>query len=303
MRVRRRRASRRCATSSSAPRDWSAGEEEALRAERERMRHAAELAEGAARGDGRRRTRGRGRAPPRSRPQRARLGPLTRLAPELEAAACGAPRADRAPERGRERPAPVRRLARGRSGAHGGGRGPPRPDRRAAAAFRARRRWRSCSSVVARRAELDALDGGLDPLAAAAAGSRGPRSSSRRDRRGAPRGAKRRSGEPFAAAVAREPRGRRHGGGRVPRGAAASASPGPSGRDEAAFLIRPNPGMAVRAGRRHGLGRRALARGARACRRRGRRDARLRRDRRRHRRRHRPPRGRDAERGSRSVPR
>ena len=65
----------------------------------------------------------------------------------------------------------------------------------------------------------------------------------------------------------------------------ASASPAHPGRDEAVFLIRPNAGLPVRAGRGDRLGRRALARRARDRRGRGRRDARLRRDRRRHRRR------------------
>ena len=69
----------------SEPRDLQAGEEDMLRADRERMRHAAELAEGAARGDGGRRARRRGGGGVPRRRGRARTRAAdVRLAPELE---------------------------------------------------------------------------------------------------------------------------------------------------------------------------------------------------------------------------
>ena len=78
--------------------------------------------------------------------------------------------------------------------------------------------------------------------------------------------------------------------------------PGPTGARRGRLPDPAQPRHAVRAGRRHGVGRRALARCACARRRRRRRDARLRRDRRRHRRRHRASRGRDAEPARRAGP-
>ena len=171
------------------------------------------------------------------------LAPLARLAPELEAAGGGAPRPRGAAQRGRGRPAPVRRLARGRPGADRGGRGPARPDRRAAPplrradarrAARAPRRRRSPSSTRSTAASTRSPPR-RPSSARAEARLRGtlPRRSARRGR---PRS------EPFAAAVAETSRA-------WAWGRASSVvelrerEPGPTGRDEAVFLIRPNPGL------------------------------------------------------------
>ena len=142
------------------------------------------------------------------------------------------------------------------------------------------------------RAELDALAGGLDPVGCGSRGSRSAPSALRRRRGCAAGGARRAAAAAFAAAVAAGAAGRRHGGGRVRRRAAGAGSR-PDGPRRGRLPDPAEPGHAVRAGRRDGLGRRALTRRARARGGRGRRDARLRRDRCRDRRRHRSPRGRD----------
>jgi DNA repair protein RecN (Recombination protein N) len=111
----------------------------------------------------------------------------------------------------------------------------------------AKRRFRCASyeELVARaaeaRAELEAVDGGADPLAAAAR-----RLAEAEERVGALAGELRaaREGvaEPFAAAVAEELRGIGLGEGEF-RVELRGREPAATGHDEVAFLIRPNPGL------------------------------------------------------------
>ena len=158
-RVRRDGARRACATSSSAAKGSSAGEEDALRAERERMRHGAELAEGAARRPRRvAPDEGEGAAALAAAAERA-LAPLDPARPRARGTGRRAARADRATDGGGERPAPVRRLARG---------GPGRVEaveERLDLIAELRRRFaaQTLDELLERRAqavaELDALDG------------------------------------------------------------------------------------------------------------------------------------------------
>ena len=91
-------------------------------------------------------------------------------------------------------------------------------------------------------AELDALDGGLDPLAAAAAELARAEADVRRRDRGAPR-----RREPRRSSRSPRPWPRTSRASAWGRASSASscgsASPARRGRDEAVFLIRPNPGM------------------------------------------------------------
>ena len=217
------------------------GEEDALRSERERMRHAAELAEGAVRaaaavapddGDG--------AASLATTAERA-LAPLIRLAPELEGPAAELRELTvRLSEVGSDLHRFVASLDAD----------PGRVEVVEArldliAELRRRFGTRTLEELLDRReaavTELDALDGGLDPVAAAeaevvAAEERFVLSSE------ALRSARAAAAEPFAAAVAENLRdvGRGEGEFRIEL---RDREPGPSGGDETVFLIRPNPGM------------------------------------------------------------
>ena len=169
------------------------------------------------------------------------------------------------------------------------GRGRARPDRRGASAASAPRRYEELLERAAEaQAELDAARGGRRSAGRGRAGARRRRRRESTSSRGAERDAAAPSAEPFAARVAAVLGGLAHGRRRLPA-ELASATPGPSGADEVAFLIRPNEGMAFAPVADTASGRRAVARRARAARgrpgRRGRADGRLRRDRRGHRRR------------------
>ncbi len=220
----------------------------------------------------------------------------------LEAARAGAAarrrRAARrraAPARDRLRPARVPRLARGGARPPRGARGGARPDRGREAPLPLPRRYEELLARAAEaRAELAALDGRRR------SGRSWPRASSPPPRRGSTRSrvelrAERNAAAPaFADAVAAELRGVGMGDGEFVCELRERDEPGATGADEAVFLVRPNAGPAVRAGRGDRVRRRAVAHRARdrGGRRRG--DARLRRDRRRHRRR-------DRERGRRVL--
>ena len=161
-----------------------------------------------------------------------------------------------------------------------------------------RRRFRceTTAELLARaaeaRAELEALDAGVDPAEAA-------RRRSRRPRRGwravsaALREAREQAGEPFADAVAAELHGIGMGDGEF-RVELARARAGRHRRGRGRVPDPAEPRAAVRAGRRDRLRRRAVADRARDRRGRRRRDDGLRRDRRRHRRPDRPRRRRHA---------
>jgi DNA repair protein RecN (Recombination protein N) len=215
--------------------------EEALRAERERLRHVTELAEAvAAAGESLAPDDGDGAAGMVGVAERA-LSPVERFAPELERA-------------GNELRDVELRLRETASDLRGFlALLAAEPDRleqieseleRIAAAKR-RFRCASYEELLARsaeaRAELEAMDGGADPLAAVAlalaeAEARVGMLS------GELHAARKSSAEPFAAAVADELRGIGLGEGEF-RVELRDREPGATGHDEAAFLIRPNPGL------------------------------------------------------------
>ena len=95
--------------------------------------------------------------------------------------------------------------------------------------------------AAAAREELAALEGGLDPVAAAAEAR--DAAEARSERLAADlRAAREQGAEPFAAAVAEELRGVGMGEGEF-RVELRERDEGPAGADEAVFLIRPNPGL------------------------------------------------------------
>jgi len=217
------------------------GEEEALRAERERMRHAAELAEGAARATAAIAPEdGDGAASLAAAGERA-LSPLTRLAPELEGPVNELRELTvRLGEVGSDLHRFVASLDAdpGRVEA---------VEARLDLISELRRRFgaQTLEELLDRRAaavaELDALDGGLDPVAVATA------ELVRAEEQFALscnelRATREAAAERFAAAVAEHLRGVGMGEGEF-RIELRDREPGPSGGDEAVFLIRPNPGM------------------------------------------------------------
>ena len=221
--------------------DLTAGEEDALRAERERFRHVAELGEGAAAAvaaidpD-----EGEGARALAASAERA-LAPLERLAPELGTAASEL--RDLTLRLG-EVASDLHRFADAldadpaRIGAV-----EERLDR--ISDVRRRHRAATLDELLERRAvaleELDALGGGGDPL---------DRARAERDARAAFSGAaaealsaaRRDAAEPFGAAVARELADLGMGEGEF-HVELRSREAGPSGTDEAVFLVRPNPGL------------------------------------------------------------
>ena len=217
------------------------GAEETLRAERERLRHVTELAEGVdAAGEALAPEEGEGASGLIAVAEHA-LAPLERLAPELERA--GNELRD-TELRVRETASELRAFLASLEGE------PDRLEQIEAELERiatAKRRFRCASydELLARaaeaRSELEDVAGGADPLAAAAraraeAGARvDALASELREAREAAAG-------PFAVAVAEELRsiGLGEGEFRVELRERESAA---SGADEAAFLIRPNPGL------------------------------------------------------------
>jgi DNA repair protein RecN (Recombination protein N) len=215
--------------------------EETLRAERERLRHVTELAEGvAAAGEALAPEEGEGASGLIAVAERA-LAPLERFAPELERA--GNELRD-TELRLRETASELRAFLASLEAE------PDRLEQIESELERiatAKRRFRCASYdellalAAEARSELEDVAGGADPLAAAAralaeAGARvDALASELRDARETAAG-------PFAAAVAEELRGIGLGEGefRVELRERESAA---SGADEAAFLIRPNPGL------------------------------------------------------------
>jgi DNA repair protein RecN (Recombination protein N) len=218
-----------------------AGEEDTLRAERERMRHASELAEGAARATAAIAPEdGEGAASLAAGAERA-LAPLTRLAPELEATAFELRELTvRLAEVGSD-------LHRFVSSLEADPARIEAVESRLDLIAELRRRYgaQTLGELLGRRAEaaaeLDALDGGLDPVAAAQAELERAEAAYE-EAASALRAAREAAVEPFAAAVRESLEGVGMGEGEFLvdlRG----REPGPSGRDEAVFLIRPNPGL------------------------------------------------------------
>jgi DNA repair protein RecN (Recombination protein N) len=218
-----------------------AGEEETLRIERDRMRHAADLAEGAARATAAVAPEdGDGAASLAAAAGRA-LEPLTGLAPELEGPAAELRDLTvRLSEVGSDLHRFVASLEAD----------PARQEQVEArldliAELRRRFAVQTLDELIERRdsaaADLAALDGGLDPLAAAAA------ELARAEEQfaaviAALHRARAEAVEPFAAAVAENLEGVGMGEGEF-EVELKDREPGPSGRDETVFLIRPNPGL------------------------------------------------------------
>ena len=217
------------------------GEEDELRAERERLRHVTELAEGAAAAsEAIAPDEGDGAAALAGAAERA-LAPLERLDPEL------ARSGDELRElelRLRELGSDLRRYLSSLEAE------PERLQEVEAGLDRiadARRRFRAQTTeelldrAAAAREELAGLEEGHDPIAAAASAVEAAEArvaalaAELHDARSA-------AAEPFAAAVAAELQGLGMGDGefRVELG---ERDTGPSGADEAVFLVRPNRGL------------------------------------------------------------
>jgi DNA repair protein RecN (Recombination protein N) len=217
------------------------GQEDSLREERERLRHLTELVEGAASAaEALDPDEGEGAAGMTAAAERS-LAPVERLAPELQKAADELRDAEL---RLREAASALRSFL-GVLEAD-----PNRLEQVEAELDRiadARRRFgcRSFEELLARaaeaRTELGALEGGSDPVAAAAEAL--ARAEARVGAVAAElRGAREAAAAPFADAVARELKGMGMGDGEF-RVELSEREPGVTGIDEAAFLIRPNAGL------------------------------------------------------------
>ena len=220
-----------------------AGEEDALRAERERFRHVAELGEGTAAAVGAIDPEdGEGARALAAAAERA-LAPLERLAPELGSAA--AELRDLALRLG-EVASDLHRFADALDA------DPARiaeVEERLDRIADARRRHRAATleELLERRAaalaELEALDEGGNPLERARA-ERDAASARFETVAEALSAARRDAAEPFATAVARELADLGMGDGEF-HVELRSRDAGPSGTDEAVFLVRPNAGLAL----------------------------------------------------------
>jgi DNA repair protein RecN (Recombination protein N) len=215
--------------------------EESLRAERERLRHLTELAEGAAAAvEALDPDDGDGAAGLTAAAERA-LAPVERLAPELQTAA----------DELRDTELRLREAASAlRSFLTVLEADPGRLEQVEAALDRiadARRRFRceSYEELLARaveaRDELEALDEGLDP-GAAAAEALGRAEARVEDLAASLRHARLAAAGPFAEAVAAELQGMGMGDGEF-RVELREREAGAMGADEAVFLIRPNAGL------------------------------------------------------------
>ena len=217
------------------------GLEETLRADRERLRHVTELAEGAAlAAEALAPEEGHG-ATGLAAAAGSALAPLVEIAPELAEPAA---ELDDAEVRLREAASALRSFVAKLET------DPARLEEVEGQLERltdAKRRF-GCASYEellergrAARAELQALEGGDDPLQAAAAAL----ADAERRVDGVTeelRAARRAVADDFAAAVAAELRGIGLGEGEF-RAELREAPAGPSGADEVRFLIRPNPGL------------------------------------------------------------
>jgi len=218
-----------------------AGDEDSLRAERERLRHVTELAAGAgAAGEALAPDDGEGAASLVAVAERA-ISPLESLAPELR----------RAGDELRDVELRVRETATElRSFLASLDAEPDRLEQLEAELDRiaeAKRRFRCASyeellaRVAEAQAELDALDEGADPVAAA---GEAVEAAARRveELAAAMREARRAAVEPFAKAVAAELEGIGMGDGEF-RAELGEKDPSAAGTDVVSFLIRPNAGL------------------------------------------------------------
>jgi DNA repair protein RecN (Recombination protein N) len=218
-----------------------ADDEESLRAERERLRHVTELAEGAAAAaEALSPEEGEGAAGVVAGAERA-VAPLERLAPELA----------RAGDELRDAELRLRETASELRGflttleAEPGRLEQVESELDRIAAAKRRFRAQTYEELLARaseaRAELQALEEGFDPAAAAAEALAVAEQNVRRlaDEL---RAARRDAAPRFAEEVARELAGVGMGEGEFVC-ELDERDPGPSGFDEASFLVRPNPGL------------------------------------------------------------
>ena len=217
------------------------GAEQGLRDERERLRHVTELAEGAARAaESIAPDEGEGATGLTAAAERA-LAPLERLAPELA----------RAGDELRDLELRLREVGSDLRGFLASLEAEPDRLEQVEAELEritdARRRFGAAdyddllSRAGAAREELAALEGGLDPAAAAAEALAAAEQASARLADDL-RTARTQAAEPFAAAVGEELRGVGMGEGEF-RVDLREREPGPTGADEAVFLIRPNAGL------------------------------------------------------------
>jgi DNA repair protein RecN (Recombination protein N) len=217
------------------------GWEDALRAERERLRHVTELADGAQRAaEALAPEEGEGAAALTAAAERS-LAPLERLAPELA----------RAGEELRDVELRLRELGSDLRGFLASLEAEPDRVEHVESELErisdTRRRFGAADyDDLLRRAaaaseELEALGSGLDP-AAAAASAVAAAEERRAQLTAALRAEREAAAEPFAAEVAGELRGVGMGDGEF-RVELRERDAGPSGVDEAVFLVRPNAGL------------------------------------------------------------
>ncbi len=217
------------------------GWEEALRAERERLRHVTELADGAQRAaEALAPEEGEGAAALTAAAERS-LAPLERLAPELA----------RAGEELRDVELRLRELGSDLRGFLASLEAEPDRVEQVESDLErisdTRRRFGAADyddlleRAAAARQELEALAGGLDPAEAAAEALAAAEAKSEQLAADL-RSTREAAAEPFAAAVAEELRGVGMGDGEF-RVELRERDPGPSGTDEAVFLVRPNAGL------------------------------------------------------------
>jgi DNA repair protein RecN (Recombination protein N) len=232
---------RELAALAEATEGFEPGWEEALRAERERLRHVTELADGAQRAaEALAPEDGDGAAALTAAAERS-LAPLERLAPELA----------RAGEELRDVELRLRELGSDLRGFLASLEAEPdRVEQIESDLERisdTRRRFGAADyddlleRAAAARKELDALAGGLDPAEAAAEALAAAEAKSEQLAADL-RATREAAAEPFAAAVAEELRGVGMGDGEF-RVELRERDPGPSGTDEAVFLVRPNAGL------------------------------------------------------------
>jgi DNA repair protein RecN (Recombination protein N) len=232
---------RELTTLAEATEGFEPGWEDALRAERERLRHVTELADGAQRAaEALAPEEGEGAAALTAAAERS-LAPLERLAPELA----------RAGEELRDVELRLRELGSDLRGFLASLEAEPDRVEQVESDLErisdARRRFGAADyddlleRAAAARRELEALAGGLDPAAAAAEALAVAEATSNQVAADL-RATREAAAEPFAAAVADELRGVGMGDGEF-RVELRERDPGPSGTDEAVFLVRPNAGL------------------------------------------------------------
>jgi DNA repair protein RecN (Recombination protein N) len=217
------------------------GREDALRAERERLRHVTELAEAASAAAAALSPEdGTGASDLVASAERA-VAPLERLAPELEAAGDALRQAEL---QLRETASDLRSFL-ATLDAEPGRLEQVEGELEELADLRRRYRAHSTDELLERREEarrhLAALDEGHDPVAAAEAALAAAQTEVERIHAEL-RAGRRAAAEPFAAAVAAELRGIGMGDGEF-QVVLAEREPGAAGADDVTFLIRPNAGL------------------------------------------------------------